>query len=52
MVDTQLPHQLATALKQRGHEAVHASELPMGSQDYCQLKKLPGYANLNLLPSR
>jgi len=32
LVDTQLPHQLATALKQRGHEAVHASELPMGNR--------------------
>ena len=30
LVDTQLPHQLATALKQRGHHAVHASELPAG----------------------
>lgn len=30
LVDTQLPHQLATALKQRGHRAVHASELPAG----------------------
>lgn len=30
LVDTQLPHQLATALKQRGHHAVHASELPGG----------------------
>ena len=30
LVDTQLPHQLATALKQRGHKAVHASELPAG----------------------
>jgi predicted nuclease of predicted toxin-antitoxin system len=30
LVDTQLPHQLATALKQRGHHAVHASELPRG----------------------
>lgn len=27
LVDTQLPYQLATALKQRGHKAVHASEL-------------------------
>ncbi len=30
LVDTQLPHQLTTALKQRGHHAVHASELPQG----------------------
>lgn len=30
LVDTQLPHQLATALKQRGQHAVHASELPQG----------------------
>lgn len=30
LVDTQLPHQLATALKQRGHHAVHASELRGG----------------------
>lgn len=30
LVDTQLPHQLATALKQRGHTALHASELPQG----------------------
>jgi predicted nuclease of predicted toxin-antitoxin system len=30
LVDTQLPHQLATALKQRGHKAIHASELPAG----------------------
>ncbi len=30
LVDTQLPHQLATALKQRGQHAVHASELPAG----------------------
>ncbi|MCC6540732.1 MAG: DUF5615 family PIN-like protein [Flavobacteriales bacterium] len=30
LVDTQLPYQLATALKQRGHRAVHASELPQG----------------------
>ncbi len=30
LVDTQLPYQLATALKQRGHTAVHASELPAG----------------------
>jgi predicted nuclease of predicted toxin-antitoxin system len=30
LVDTQLPHQLATALKQRGHHAVHASELRAG----------------------
>jgi len=28
LVDTQLPHQLATALKKRGQQAVHASELP------------------------
>ena len=28
LVDTQLPYQLATALKQRGHRALHASELP------------------------
>ena len=30
LVDTQLPHQLATAFKQRGHHAVHASELRAG----------------------
>jgi len=30
LIDTQLPHQLATALKQRGHKAIHASELPQG----------------------
>ena len=30
LVDTQLPHQLATALKQRDQRAVHASELPQG----------------------
>lgn len=30
LVDTQLPHQLATALKRRGHHALHASELPQG----------------------
>lgn len=30
LVDTQLPHQLTTALKQRGHRATHASELPQG----------------------
>lgn len=30
LVDTQLPYQLATALKQRGQQAVHASELPQG----------------------
>jgi predicted nuclease of predicted toxin-antitoxin system len=28
IIDTQLPHQLATALKQHGQNAVHASELP------------------------
>ena len=28
--NSQLPHQLATALKQRGQHAVHASELPAG----------------------
>ena len=30
LVDTQLPHQLATALKQRGQQATHASELSAG----------------------
>lgn len=30
LVDTQLPYQLATALKQRGQHAAHASELPQG----------------------
>lgn len=29
LVDTQLPYQLATALKQRGHQAIHVSELPL-----------------------
>jgi len=27
LIDNQLPHQLCTALKKRGHEAVHVSEL-------------------------
>ena len=27
LIDNQLPHQLCTALKQRGHEAIHVSEL-------------------------
>lgn len=31
VVDTQLPYQLASALKKRGHEAVHVSELPRGN---------------------
>ena len=31
LVDTQLPHQLATALKKRGQPALHASELPAGN---------------------
>lgn len=30
LVDTQLPHQLTTALKQRGQHALHASDLPQG----------------------
>ena len=30
LVDTQLPHQLATAPKKRGQPALHASELPAG----------------------
>lgn len=32
LVDTQLPHQLATALKKRGHQAKHVSELPGGNR--------------------
>ena len=30
LVDTQLPHQLTIALKKRGQQAIHASELPAG----------------------
>jgi predicted nuclease of predicted toxin-antitoxin system len=30
VIDTQLPHQLSTALKKRGQHAVHASELQAG----------------------
>lgn len=32
LVDNQLPHQLCTALKQRGHNAVHVSELKRSSR--------------------
>jgi predicted nuclease of predicted toxin-antitoxin system len=31
LVDTQLPYQLASALKMRGHQAKHVSELPLGN---------------------
>ncbi len=31
LVDNQLPHSLCTALKKRGHQAIHTSELPTGS---------------------